>query len=108
MTAEQQKVLVRRFTEEVWNQGNLDVIGQICTPDFVLHDPATPRFKTRQDYEQLVPAYRRAVPDLPCGIEEQLSERNRVTPWWGMECTHRGRLSGTAPTARHVHFTGLS
>jgi steroid delta-isomerase-like uncharacterized protein len=108
MTAEQQKVLVRRFTEEVWNQGNLDIIGQICTPDFVLHDPATPRFKTRQDYEQLVTAYRRAFPDLRCAIEEQLSERNLVTTWWGMEGTHRGPLFGYAPTERHVRFTGIS
>jgi steroid delta-isomerase-like uncharacterized protein len=108
MPAEQQKALVRHFIEEVWNQGDLAVIGQVCTPDFVLHDPATPRYKTRLEYEQLVSAYRRAFPDLHCAIEEQLAERNLVVTWWGMQGTHRGPLFGYAPTERHVRFTGIS
>jgi steroid delta-isomerase-like uncharacterized protein len=108
MPVEQQKTLVRHFFEEVWNQGNLAVIGQVCTPEFVLHDPATPRFKTPLDYEQLVSAYRRAFPDLHCTIEEQIAERNLVVTWWGMQGTHRGPLFGYAPTERYVRFTGIT
>src|SRR5215472_13087669 len=108
MPAEQQKALVRRFFEEVWNQGDLAVISQVCPPDFVLHDPTTPRFKTRLDYEQLVSVYSRAFPDLRCAIEEQLAERNLVMTWWGMQGTHHGPLFGYAPTERHVRFTGIS
>jgi steroid delta-isomerase-like uncharacterized protein len=108
MPAEQQKALVRRFIEDVWNQGDVAIIGQVCAPDFVLHDPTTPRFKTRLDYEQLVTTYRRAFPDLRCTIEEQLAERNLVMTWWGMQGTHRGPLFGYPPTERHVRFTGIS
>lgn len=108
MPAEQQKALVRHFIEEAWNQGDLAVISQVYAPDFVLHDPATPRFKTRREYEQLVLAYRRAFPDLRCAIEDQLAERNLVMTWWGMQGTHRGPLFGYAPTERHVRFTGIS
>ena len=108
MPTEPQKALVRRFIEEVWNQGDLAVISQVLAPDFVLHDPTTPRYKTRLDYEQLVSVYRRAFPDLRCAIEEQLAERNLVMTWWGMQGTHRGPLFGYAPTERHVRFTGIS
>jgi len=108
MPAEQQKALVRRFIEEVWNQGDLAIISQVCAPDFVLHDPTTPRFKSRREYEHLVLAYRRAFPDLRCTMEEQLAEGNLVMSWWGMQGTHRGPLFGYAPTERHVRFTGIS
>src|SRR5260221_538412 len=103
-----QRLFVRRFGGGVGTKGDLDATAKISPPVFVLPAPATPRFKTRQDYEQLVTAYRRAFPDLRCAIEEQLSERNLVTTWWGMEGTHRGPLFGYAPTERHVRFTGIS
>src|SRR5262249_32289956 len=76
MPAEQQKALVRRFIDEVWNKGDLAVIDQVCAPDFVLHDPANPRVKTRLEYEKLVATYRQAFPDLRCAIEEQIAERD--------------------------------
>jgi steroid delta-isomerase-like uncharacterized protein len=108
MPTEQQKALVRRLIEQVWNQGDLAVICQVLASDFVLHDPATPRFKTRLDYEQLVSVYRRAFPDLRCTIVEQLAERDLVMTWWGMQGTHRGSLFGYAPTERDVRCTGIS
>jgi len=107
MPAEQHKALARRMIEEVWNQGDLAVIGQVCAPDFVLHDPANPRIKTRLDYEQLVTAYRRAFPDLRFAIEEQIAERDLVMTWWGAQGTHRGPLFGYAPTGRQVRVTGI-
>jgi len=108
MSAEQQKALVRRFIEEVWNKGDLGIIAQVCAPDFVLHDPATPRVKTRLEYTQLVMAYRQAFPDLRCAIEGQIAERDLVMTWWGAQGTHRGSLFGYAPTERRVRYTGIS
>ena len=108
MPSEQQKALVRRFIEEVWNKGDLAVIDQICAPNFVLHDPANPRVKMRTEYDQLVTTYRLAFPDLRCAIEEQIAERDLVMTWWGAQGTHRGPLFGYAPTERHVRFTGIS
>lgn len=108
MPAEQQKALVGRFIEEVWNHRDVAVIGQLCAPDFVLHDPTTPRFKTRLECEQLVTAYHRAFPDLRCTIEGQIAERNLVMTWWGMQGTHRGPLFGYAPTERRFRVTGIT
>lgn len=42
VSAEENKVLVRRSFEEVFNQGNLDAIEEIFAPDYVLHDPTSP------------------------------------------------------------------
>jgi predicted SnoaL-like aldol condensation-catalyzing enzyme len=39
---EENRATSRRFYEELFNQGNLDVAEEKVTPDFVLHDPNIP------------------------------------------------------------------
>jgi hypothetical protein len=34
MTPEQQKALVRRYLDAVWNQGDLTIIDELITPTF--------------------------------------------------------------------------
>jgi len=108
MPTEQHKALTRRVVEEIWNKGDLFAIDQLFTRDFVLHDPANPLVKTRQDYEQLVTAYRRAFPDLRFAIEDQIAEGNLVMTWWGARGTHTGPLFGYTPTEKPVMFTGVT
>jgi len=42
MSEEENKVLVRRVIEEMFNEGNLDVADELIAPDYVDHDPAMP------------------------------------------------------------------
>lgn len=108
MSAEQNKALARRVIEEIWNKGDYPVIDQLFSATFVLHDPASPRVKSRQDYEQFAATYRRAFPDLRLVIEEQVAERDLVMTWWGARGTHRGPLLGYPPTERAVSITGIT
>jgi steroid delta-isomerase-like uncharacterized protein len=108
MAAEQNKALVRHVIEELWNKGDLSATERWLAPDFVFHDPANPRIKTRADLEQLVTIYRRAFPDLRLVIEEQIAERDLVMTWWGARGTHHGPLFGFGPTERQVMITGIS
>jgi hypothetical protein len=39
MGIEENKALVRRFYEEVWDRGNLDVADVVFAADYVRHDP---------------------------------------------------------------------
>ena len=42
MSLEKNKAIARRFQEEVWGKGNLDLIDELLAPDFVDHSlPAT-------------------------------------------------------------------
>jgi len=38
MPTKQNKALVRRFLEEVYNRGNLDVADELVAPDYVSHN----------------------------------------------------------------------
>ncbi len=39
MSAEESKALARRYVEEIWDKGNLDLIDELFTTDFVRHGP---------------------------------------------------------------------
>ena len=37
--SEENKALARRYLEEVWDKGNVDLIDELFTTDFVRHGP---------------------------------------------------------------------
>jgi predicted SnoaL-like aldol condensation-catalyzing enzyme len=39
MSAEENKETVRRFMEEAFSQGKVEVVDEVLDPDFVCHDP---------------------------------------------------------------------
>ena len=42
--SEQNKAIVRRLIEEVWNKGNLSLVDEFFTPNYEHHDASTPDF----------------------------------------------------------------
>jgi hypothetical protein len=39
MSAEENKETVRRFMEQAFSQGKVEVVDEVLDPDFVCHDP---------------------------------------------------------------------
>ena len=109
MSAEDNAALVRRFVEEVFNRGNLDVVDQLVTPDYVHHDPTTEEFGSgREGFKRLIRFYREAFPDLAIELEDQIATAEKVVDRWTGRGTHRGELMGMAPTGREVRAGGMS
>lgn len=109
MAATDNKAAVRRFTEEVWNKGNMAVVDELCTPSYVGHDPATPGGVMRgiAGIKQFVTTYRTAFPDAHITIEEQIAEGDQVVSRWTGRGTNRGSLMGMSPTGKQVTVTGI-
>src|SRR5262245_61956217 len=42
LTRNQADALIRRYFEEVWNQGRLDVLDDIIDPEYINHSPGIP------------------------------------------------------------------
>ena len=108
MSAEQNKANARRFYEEVWNQGNLDVIDQLADPNVVGHDPVGGEIRGREALRQFVSGNRTAFPDLRITIEDQVAEGDKVVTRWSSRGTHKGDLMGIAPTGKQTRVTGIS
>ena len=103
------KAIARRFLEEAFNSGNLDVVDELVAPEFVNHDAALPEPGVGiQAAKASITGYREAFPDLRLMIEQQLAEGEYVTTRWSARGTHQGNLMGMAPTGKQATVTGIT
>src|SRR5712692_3968146 len=107
MSTEDNKANARRFIEEVWNQGNLAVIDEITSPNYVDHDPAM-TVQGIEGLKQFVSMYLTAYPDTHFTIEDQIAEGDTVVTRWTARGTHKGPLMGIPPTGKQVTVTGIT
>jgi steroid delta-isomerase-like uncharacterized protein len=102
MSTEDNKALVRRAIEEVWNQGNVALIDELDAANFIHHDPDFPNFQTREVYKQWVTEARSSFPDLHLTSEDVMAEGDQVAMRW----TFRGTNTGDMVTPMHIPATG--
>ena len=94
--SEQNKTLVRRVVEEVYNQGNLAVADELAVSDLVIH-LTSQEIRGREGAKEYVAALRAAFPDLHMTIEDQIAEGDRVVTRWTARGTHTGEFQGIPP-----------
>ena len=107
--SEVNKTIVRRLFEEVWNKGNLPVADELFAPNYTHHDPSTPDVGRGPESEKKrATLYRTAFPDLRLTIEDIIAEGETVMARWSCRGTHKGDLSGIAPTGKQFTISGVS
>jgi steroid delta-isomerase-like uncharacterized protein len=107
--SEKNKTVVRRLFEEVWNKGNLPVTDELFAPNYVHHDSSTPDVGRGPESEKKrATLYRTAFPDLRLTIEDIIAEGETVMARWSCRGTHKGDLSGIAPTGKQFTISGIS
>jgi predicted ester cyclase len=75
---EENKALVRRFSEEVYNRGNLDVADELLAPDYLSRDALTGEEASKEDLKLAIAEQAAASSDLHFSIEEQIAEGDKV------------------------------
>ena len=109
MSAESNKALARRLLEEAFNAGNIDVVDELLTTDFVNHDAALPQAMVGPDAAKAsIQGYRSAFPDLRVTIEQQIADEQGVATRWSAKGTHQGDLMGVGPTGKQATVTGIT
>jgi|SRR5215216_6632272 len=109
MLSETNKTVSRRFFEEVFSKGKINVLDEIIAKDHVNNGPGNlPGSPTGPEgAKQLVTVYRNAFPDLHFTIDEQLTEGDKVMTRWTAVGTHQGELAGISPTSKTATVTGI-
>jgi steroid delta-isomerase-like uncharacterized protein len=103
------KAISRRFLEEAFNSGKLDVVDELVAPEFVNHDAALPEPTVGIEAAKAsINGYREAFPDLRLTVEQQLAEGELVTTRWSARGTHQGELMGMAATGKQATVTGIT
>jgi predicted ester cyclase len=106
-TPEENKAIYRRFIEEVWNQGNVDVADELLAADATA--PSAPQLPPGPDgVKAVVRLFRNAFPDFYMTIEDIISEGDKVAARFIEGGTHRGQFMAAAPTDREVVFTEIA
>ena len=102
VSAEDNKALVRRFVDEVQSAGNIDLIDEVCSPEFVNHS-APPGIPANREGIKIVAAmFRGAFPDSYFTVEDMVAEGDKVVTRKTFHGTHEGEFMGIPPSGRAV------
>ncbi len=101
MSAEENKDLVRRYIEEVWNDHDLAAIDELVSPEYFNHAASTAEYQ-RGGAKLAVEWLLSVFPDHRFDIEDAAAEGDTVAVRGTMGGTHEGDLMGIAPTGKRV------
>ena len=100
VSVEENKAIVRRFIEEVWNQHKLDAFDEIVAADYAHHDEPCADLPTVQDFRDWIALGYKGFPDSSHSIEDVIGERDRVVVRGATSGTHTEQVWHVAPTGR--------
>jgi predicted ester cyclase len=96
------KEMARRWFAEVMNEGNEDVIDEICASTFVDHNPLPGTGPHREGLHDFVKQVRSAFPDLETTVDDILAEGDEIAVRSTFRGTHEGDFMGIAATGKKV------
>src|ERR1700723_1689256 len=99
--------VVRRFVEETINQGQIDSAAQFVWEDVVEQVPFPGQGPGLEGLKDVLRGMRHAFPDLHFGVEEQISQDDKVLTRFEWTGTHREAFLGVPATGRSVKVWGM-
>jgi steroid delta-isomerase-like uncharacterized protein len=103
MSAEQNKALTVRFVEELFNRGNMGIIGEIFAPDFIEREQLPPGIPDGSEgVKVLTSMLRSAFPDFKATIDDILAEGDKVVIRMTWSGTQKGEFMGVPATGKRV------
>jgi steroid delta-isomerase-like uncharacterized protein len=108
MSTEDNKALVRRFYDEVFNNKNMAGVDAFVAPNVIDHSlpPGAPG--EIEGVRQTITMFLTAFPDLHLTLEDIIAEGDKVVVRWTMRGTHQGASLGMPPTGKQFTLPGIS
>lgn len=108
--SEENKAVVQRVVEELWNKGKIDVIDELYAADYIDRSPGLPPgiSRDREGQKQFAAAFMGAFQGMAGTVEDEIAEGDRIVIRWSAQGTHRGDFMGIPATGKSVTFTGTS
>ena len=103
---ESNEEVMRRFVEEVINNGDYSVLGDLFQPNYVYRTPDQ-ELHGPEALKGLFTAYRTAFPDLKTEIDDLVVADDKSVISFTLSGTHEGDLMGIAATGKHVTVHGM-
>jgi steroid delta-isomerase-like uncharacterized protein len=107
--AAENEVLVRRYFQEILNEGRLDVFAELLEPSFSFIIPTQPDPITGYEtFGGFVTYLHQAFPDIQFVVLRYAAEGNKVAARWKLSCTHLGEFLGMPPTGNAIADQGIN
>ena len=103
------KAIVRRLYEEVWNKRKLDLVSEIISPSHALQAPNVAGSAVGPEaYKRQLMLFLAGYSDLHFTIEDTIAENDKVVACWIFSGTHRGDYMGIPATNKRVSVDGIT
>ena len=105
MSTEQNKRLVRRWKDEIWNERNFGIVDELYVPDYVGHILGAPGpVRGREALKHLIAAYFAAF-DVHYTTQFLVAEGEMVVAYDTFRFKHTGAFQGIPATGREATLT---
>jgi steroid delta-isomerase-like uncharacterized protein len=107
-TIEQNKAVARRWSTELWSQGDLMVADDIIAADYVRHDPGDP-FPAHgpEDVKKIVTMLRTMFPDFHIDVESVVAEGDLVVSRYTATATDTAGYMGMPATGKAIRTSAM-
>ena len=109
--SQENKALMERWFEEVWNKGRAEAIREMVTEDLVVHglsDAKGEAIKGVKEFDRFHSQFVNAFPNIQVEVEDLIAEGDKVAARCTVRAKHTGDALGVAPTNTDVDFTGIA
>jgi steroid delta-isomerase-like uncharacterized protein len=102
--------LMRRWFQEVWNDGRMQTIHDLLSPDSVARGQrgADAEIRGPEEFVKFVREIRGAFPDMKMTVEDVFGAGDKVVLRWSAIMTHTGNAPGLPASGQTVRSRGIT
>ncbi len=108
MNNEANKKVITEFIEGLFNRGDLSIIDEYLSEDFVNHDPPFGVSADREGMRSAGARFRQAFPNWHSELHALIAEDDLVAEHFTARGTHDGTIMGVEATGREVSLRGIN
>ena len=102
------KAIVRRFFEEIFNQQAYTAADEIVATDYINHNPAPGELPGREGLKQFIAYLHSTNEGIRFVLEDQIAEGNKVATRWTATGKHTGEFAGIPATGKSYTIKAIN
>jgi steroid delta-isomerase-like uncharacterized protein len=107
MSAEENRAVIHRFLEELFNQRDMGAIDRYIADDYVDHVLPPDMPQTRDGFRQFVGFFFTGLPDFHYTIDDVIATEDRVAVRLTAQGTQEGEFMGIPPTGKRATWSEI-
>ena len=103
--SEENKALIHRWFEEVWNKGRAEAIDEMFAEEAVAHglaEASGQELRGPAGFKPFFQNFRDAFPDIRVIVEDTIAEGDKVATRLTLHAVHTGEFQGMLATGKQI------